>query len=123
MSQSILSNTGEEDDPPVPANKVPGYYKKKTKIKTGNINDFINKVCQRSVIQEYLNSEDPEFGGVRKLLADYMAKVKEKILESPYLKHDLLSHMDEIHAYVIQQIHNQMFHREMPSVAEYNFSL
>jgi hypothetical protein len=49
-----------------------------------------------------LNSEDPEFGGVRKLLSDFMNKVKGKILESSYLKHDLSNHMDEIHAYVIQ---------------------
>lgn len=78
-------------------------------------------MCQRSVVQDYFNSEDPEFGGVRKLLADFMAKIREKILESPHLKHDLSSHMDEIHSYIIQQMHNQMFHREMPSVAEYNF--
>lgn len=123
-TQSILSAAGEEEeDLLIPPNKVTGYYKKKTKIKIGNINDFINKLCQRSVVQEYLNSEDPEFGGVRKLLADFMNKVKGKILESTNLKNDLPSHMDEIHAYVIQQIHNQMFHRDMPSVAEYNFQL
>ena len=44
-NNSILG-IDEEEVPHIPVQKesVPGFYKKKNKIKVGNINDFINKL-------------------------------------------------------------------------------
>ena len=67
---------------------MPGYYKKKNKIKIGNINDFINKLRKLVILQEYFKQDDPEFGGVKKLFSDFMNKMKTKVLESPYLRSD-----------------------------------
>jgi len=97
---SVLGSEIDEAET-VPPHKVPGYYKKKNKIKIGNINDFLNKVRRLRVVSEYFNHDDPDFGGIKQLLADFMAKVKNKIMESPYLKNDVQNHMDEIHSYVI----------------------
>ena len=107
-SANLTSNNSvlgfdEDEVPHVPVSpqSVPGYYKKKNKIKIGNINDFINKLRKLVILQEYFKQDDPEFGGVKKLFSDFMNKMKTKVLESPYLRNDHQQHLDEINSYVL----------------------
>jgi len=58
---------------------------------------------------------------VRQLIKDFLGKVRAKLMEDPFLAEEVESHVEEIHEYVMFQLHHEFFKFNNPSVDEVRF--
>jgi len=102
---------------------IPGFHKSKIKYGVGNVNDFINKLRRANVLHLYFEQESLDYetmevsdvGGVKNLIIAFRKKVLEQLSLDNLLKKEKEAHLDEIHEYVLFQLHQEFFKFEKKS--------
>lgn len=113
--------TEEEIRERIDITKFNGYFKKKISHQIGNLNDFIHKMRKTAVLQKFFSENDVEFAGVKELFRVLYEKMEAFILEEPGMCDDLRMHLEEIHEFIMFQLHQDFFANTQPSPDEINF--